>query len=79
MTKDHIHMNGRDTVTMMEADVLRVTKALRLCDVALRSEFDGDMPPVFDPEELRDLIEQVEDCYHLLCDRIEQRGHTPPV
>jgi hypothetical protein len=52
MTKDHIHMNGRDAVTIMEADVLRITKALRLADVALRAELDGDEPVVHEPAEL---------------------------
>jgi len=79
MTKDHIHMNGRDAVTIMEADVLRITKALRLADVALRAELDGDEPVVHEPAELAALLEQIEDCYDLLCNRLEDRGHIPPV
>ena len=79
MTKDHIHMNGRDAVTIMEADVLRITKALRLADVALRAELNGDEPVVHEPAELAALLEQIEDCYDLLCNRLEDRGHIPPV
>jgi hypothetical protein len=30
MTKDHIHMNGRDAVTIMETDVFRITST-RAC------------------------------------------------
>jgi hypothetical protein len=71
-------MNGGDTVTIMEADVLRIIRALRRADVALRGEFDGHEVVVHDPEELEDLLEQIEDCDHLLCDRIKERGHTPP-
>jgi hypothetical protein len=54
---------GRNRVAMTEADALAIAKALRLCSEFLRLEFDGDEPPVCDPEELQDLIEQVEDCY----------------
>ena len=82
MTKDHIHMNGRDAVTIMEADVLRITHALRLTDVVLREAtgLDSDESPVVhEPAELAALLEQIEDCYDLLCNRLEDRGHIPPV
>jgi hypothetical protein len=70
---------GRDRVTMTEPDALAVAKVLRLCNEVLRLEAYGDEPPVFEPEELRDLIEQVDDCYHLICDRIEERPPAIPV
>jgi len=70
--------SGRDVITIAVADAFRVTHALRLADVALRAELDGDVPVVYDPEELTALVEQINDCFDLLCCRLEARGMHPP-
>jgi hypothetical protein len=76
----HPHSN-RDKIVIPIADVLRITHALRVTDVVLREAtgLDSDEPPVVHwPAELHALLEQIEDCYDLLCDRLEDRGMFPP-
>jgi hypothetical protein len=70
--------SGRDVITIAVVDALRVTHALRLCDAALRAELDGDVPVVYNPEELTALVDQIDDCFDLLCCRLEARGMHPP-
>jgi hypothetical protein len=69
---------NRDAVVIAIADVLRITHALRLADVALRSELGGLEPVTHDPEEIAALVEQIGDCFDLLCCRLEARGMYPP-
>ena len=71
---------NRDAVVIAVADVLRITHALRLTDVVLREAtgLDSDESPVVhEPAELHALLKQIEDCYDLLCDRLEDRGYVP--
>ena len=69
---------GRDVITIAVADAFRITHALRLADVALRSALGGLEPVTHDPEEITALVEQIGDCFDLLCCRLEERGRVPP-
>jgi hypothetical protein len=36
-----------------------------------------ESPVVHEPAELHALLEQIEDCFELLCCRLEDRGYVP--
>ena len=68
-----------DVITIAVADAERITNALRLSDMVLRAEFEGDELADWDPQDLQALIEQVEGCLDMLRCQLEARGSFNPL
>jgi hypothetical protein len=71
-------MGEDDVITIAVADAERITNALRLSDMVLRAEFEGDELADWDPQDLQALIEQVEGCLDMLRCQLEARDSFNP-
>jgi hypothetical protein len=71
---DYLHDIG-----LSEREASGIARVLRLCDVFVRAEVGPDVPPTYDPKEVFELLDEMDNYYDLLCDRLEQRGARPLV
>jgi hypothetical protein len=72
MAKDYLN-----DIALSEREASGIARVLRLCDVIVRGEVGEE--PTYDPKEAFELLDEMDNYYDLLCDRLEQRGAPPPV
>jgi hypothetical protein len=74
MAKDYLN-----DISLSEREASGIARVLRLCDVIVRGEIGEDVPPAYDPQEVLELLDEVDNYFDLLCGKLEDRGTAPPV
>jgi hypothetical protein len=60
------------SITLSEAEARGIACVLKLCDVIIvRAEFSDEAPEVYDPEEVRALLDEMDDYRDLLLRRLK--------